>query len=193
MAIWTSNVDLTWSGASGSPGVNTWYFRTPDDIVNSTGLAEAVSALEAFYEGFISCYPAGVVLSHSGEWRTVSLEEEEVDTFGTPWSINGTGSSGFTEPGLCLTLQVRAKSGGRSGRGRKFLGPLAQGVVQDNGTPVEDRRGDVVASFNENIVGRFDEPADGAFVIWSRKDRVARDMVAGSCANVFAHLRSRRD
>lgn len=190
MSIWQIPLAITWSGASGSPGTNTWAYRVPTTVSDVDGVLEqATTDLGAFHQAIKTIYNSNVTVSTDGVWT--GLGDDQGDSHDVAgFSVAGTGTSGFAPPSQCIILDRKASTGGRSGRGRVFLGPLSSSMVESNGTPVEDARAYVLAAANDLL---SPGPLDGAFCIWSRTDQVARDITSFSVPNIFGSLRSRRD
>lgn len=184
-------VDLTWSGISGSPGVNVWHARTGGTGEPGDAVGEIVTALEDFYTTIAEAFHSSVVISFAGEVQGVG--DDAGDSFVAPtWSVPGTGGGNPLPPANALLCSWRTGSGGRSGRGRTFLSPLSIGLNQNNGTPTEDARA-LVQGAIDDLVAFNEGENNGALGIYSRVDNVIRDITSGECPNYFAVLRSRRD
>lgn len=184
-------VDLEWSGASGSPGVNVWHART-DDFLAPFEDVEAVSEfIHQFYQGLVSLLPSTMTCSFAGEVQGVGAAEGQ-SARPPSWSVTGTAGTDFLPPSQCLLAQWRTDSGGRNGRGRTFIGPLSGESLQSNGSPDEGVRTQI-ETLQANLIESSDSFGNGAVGIWSRTEGIFRDLTAGSCPNYFAVLRSRRD
>jgi hypothetical protein len=137
-------------------------------------------------------YAGGAVISHTGEWITVS-EEEPRSVAGTSWTFAATGSGDTLPPANSLVITWRTLLAARKGRGRTFIGPLSTSMLQDNGTPTEASR-TLVHDAVDDWVATFAGGVDGAFVVWSSLDGgVGRDIITGRTRNLFGSLTSRRD
>lgn len=184
-------VELNWSGATGSPGVNIWHGRTDPGEVGEVDIDGLSAMLNTFYTGISNMYPAEVEIRFNGEAQGVG--DAEGDTFtGTAWALLGTSGSGFAPMGTCMLVNWRSNTGGRRGRGRTFLGPACLASVQDNGTPVELLKSEVQADVN-TLVSSSEALANGALGVYSRVENVFRDFASGDVPNKFGLLRSRRD
>lgn len=191
MAVYRGVVTIE-NSALGGTGTNTWHVRAGEpDGAGPTNLQDAEDVLEAFYAGVETYLGPTTTVAHDGVWTVIddnSLAQVSVD----PWSHGNVGSGSSLPPQECLVVGWRTLSGGRSGRGRTFLGPLSDLVLQDNGTPTEDSRAGVVAAADA-LIAESGGPDGWAFVVWSETDSLARDFVSGAVRNVFGSLRSRRD
>lgn len=184
----TMVVDLAWTSASGSPGVNVWHMRFDSTTTDPDNLSEIV---RDFYLELQDLYPPEVNIQFLGDLSGVGDDTGDFYT-ATDWGLDGSGSSNFLPPSQCALASWRATTGGRSGRGRTFLGPLAEEALEANGTPTEAARTTIQTAMN-NLLDASTGFSNGALGIWSRTDGVFRDFVTGSCPNYFAVLRSRRD
>lgn len=184
-------IDLTWTTVSGSPGVSIWHARTggigePGDDVNAI-----CEAIEAFYTTISPVLSDVLTVNFAGVVEGVG--DDAGDSFdASSWTVAGAGTGQCMPPANQMFASWRTNSGGRRGRGRTFLGPIAEGVVEANGTPDETARG-LVQDAIDGIVDYNVGATNGAVGIYSRADAVIRDIVSGTCPNFFAVLRSRRD
>jgi hypothetical protein len=184
-------IDLTWTGASGSPGVNIWHARV-DSILDPNPDVDAMAdVLNTFYDEIKGMYSNQVAIRFAGEAQGVGDDTGNTYT-GTPWTVNGTNGTGFMPPADCVLVQWRASTGGRSGRGRTFIGPCAGSAEESNGTPTEDSR-TLIQGAADNLIDASDSFGNGALGIYSRTQDTFRDVVAAAVPNYFAVLRSRRD
>lgn len=191
MATWRVPIDLTWTGASGSPGVNVWHIRTTGGPGPSDDLEEMTQALFAFYNGIKAVFPNALSIRWAGEASGVG--DDTGDTATSPgWTVTGTGDTGFLPPANSLIASWRTSGGGRQGRGRTFLGPLGNGANEANGTPTEGTR-TLIETAQADLIETSDSFANGAVGIYSRVGGTFRDLISGTCPNMFAELRSRRD
>lgn len=187
----TIPIDITWTGASGSPGVNVWHGRIDSAVEPFEDLGTLTEFLETFYSGLLSLFTTTTTIRWAGEANGVGDDTGDLFT-SDPWTLTGTGSNGAMPPANCMLASWRAATGGRSGRGRTFLGPLDRGAEENNGTPAELFRTAVQGEIDE-LISSSSGFGNGALGIYSRADGVFRDFVSGTCPNYFAVLRSRRD
>lgn len=184
-------VNLTWSGASGSPGVNVWHLRSDgggDPAIDFDGLSQIVFD---FYTALQEYFPTLVQIQMFGELTGVGPDTGNLYSVDS-WGLDGSGGANFLPPANCLLVAWKAATGGRSGRGRTFLGPVIEETAEANGSPDEAVR-TAVAAAAADLVEASDSFANGAIGIWSRTDALFRDFVTSECPNYFAVLRSRRD
>ena len=191
MAIWRTTVKLTFPRGSGG-GTNTWHVRDPGTEVPSA-LSALSSYLEDFYSGMASALGSGYVVQSDGVFTTVDDPEdpEAVEIGGAKWTVNGTGS-GFMDTQSMIVVGWRSSTPTRNGRGRTFIGPLIQGVI-------EPSNGTIAPPALANVQGLADDLVDqsllglnGAFVVWSPTENIARDLQSARVRDTFAHLSSRR-
>jgi hypothetical protein len=184
-------VDLEWSGASGSPGVNVWHVR--GEVVAGPGNdIEAMSeAIHQFYEDCTGLFPNTMRCRFQGEAHGVGDDSETLLSLPS-WTVDGTATAEYLPPATALCVSWRTSSGGRNGRGRTFLGPLARTINEGNGTPDEAGRAGVQDAVDA-LVETSDTFANGAVGIYSRLEDTFRDIISGTVPNEFAVLRSRRD
>jgi hypothetical protein len=184
-------ITLEWTGASGSPGANVWHARGGDPIADPADFNGMAEILQQFYTDIAALIPNQVTISFDGEVQGVGDDVgEQWDT--NPWTMTGSSTGGYAPPANCLLAQWRAATGGRSGRGRTFIGPLTNAIIDSDGTP----QGSVVTTLQDaidDLVSASTGFGNGALGIYSRVDSVFRDFVSGTAADYFAVLRSRRD
>lgn len=191
MATFRYAVNLTWTGASGSPGVNVWHGRTTGGLPGSSEISGLSDMIEEFYTAIAGLYPGQVTIT-SPEFAS-GVGDDEGDQASVPaWSVAGTGAASFLPPASCMLVDWRTNSGGRRGRGRTFLGPLSDDTIENNGTPAEGGR-TIVQLAADDLIESSDSFGNGAWGVYSRVDNVIRDFTSASCPNLFAVLRSRRD
>lgn len=190
MAIVAIPVTLSgWEGG-GAPGVNVWHAR--GDSAGPVGsFVDQLLWIEEYYNTISEAFHATVTINFAGDMFGVGPDEGNVYT-GDPWTVAGSGGGDMLSPGLAILQKWRASTGGRSGRGRTFLGPLSEGLNQSNGTVTEDAR-DLIQGAAETLIESSDSFANGALGVWSPTDGVLRDFIDASVNNEFAFLRSRRD
>lgn len=184
-------IDLTWTGASGSPGVNVWHGRTAGAVDPGITLGDLTEILFAFYNGIKAVFTTDTTIRWGGEGQGVG--DDSGDTFTSDsWTVTGTGTTGYLPPANCLLASWKTSTGGRQGRGRTFLGPLGGGTAEGNGTPGEPTRTLIQTAIND-LIGSSSGVENGALGVYSRVGNTFRDFTSGTCPNEFAVLRSRRD
>lgn len=193
MTFWRMVVVLN-SPVYPSPGTNTWHAQTPlpaSDDDNQGLLLDLENNLAAFYVALDEYMAGSSAAVFDGVWTEIPGEDGFVrHTAG--WNAGAASALAPMPPADCLAIQWRAATGGRSGRGRSFLGPLGTSTLQDNGTPTEAFRTDMKAAGDELITAQGDS-GDGQFCVWSEKDQTGRPFATCLVPNKFASLRSRRD
>lgn len=191
MSIARIPIEITWTGTTGSPGVNVWHGRFDSGDPADGDLEGLTEILQDFYDTIKTCFPSSVSFKWLGEASGVGADDGEF--FTSPgWTVVGTGTEGYLPPALAMYVNWRAATGGRSGRGRTFLGPLSQNLSEANGTPNDLYRGDVVTAV-DNLVSASLSDLNGALGVFSRQDGLLRDFISGDVPNKFAVLTSRRD
>lgn len=183
-------VNITWA-ASGSPGVNVWHAEVPAPA-NEATLGGVVDALEAFYTELRSLAPGGGTYSFDGVVTDVETQSQST----VPgWTMTTAGTSNFAPLATALCISWRTGTASRSGVGRTFLGPIAAGFVETNGTPSAACLTLVrTAAFNLLQVNDAIEPGgNDGLGIYSRQTGVIRKLQSARVRDTFAVLRSRRD
>lgn len=191
MPVYRTTVEIA-SPSLGGTGTNTWHIRTYEPTTDQGAQLDIqLEAIHTFYDSINDRFAVDTVISSDGVCTQVDDSSGTVfDRDG--WSVATTGESDPLPPADCIVVGWRADNGGRSGRGRTFLGPLGVNTLQSNGTPEEDTRSSILTAA-QALVSESTGELDGAVCIWSPKDNVGRDITAASVRNVFAVLRSRRD
>lgn len=198
MALYEMPVDITWTGASGSPGAAVWHVRTtatvPGGPQERDELADFSTWLQEFYTGVAQLQPSGVTSRFQGQFIQVGVPNaDRVVVSGiTGWSVQSTGAGQYVPPANQMILQMKTARYGRSGRGRKFIGPIYRGVTQDNGTPTEAARAQLLSTANA-LIAHYDGAGNGAFIVYSQKLKLGFDWISAGVPNEFGVLRSRRD
>lgn len=184
-------VNLTWTGATGSPGTNTWHFRTTGAFAD-TGEVEGLSGIvQDFYTALQGYFPSSLNIQMFGDITGVLTDEGSIQQI-TSWGLAGSGGTDYLPPATCGVASWRAATGGRSGRGRTFLGPLSGEASGTNGAPSIAFAADLQAAIDD-LVDASTGFGDGAVAILSRTDSLLRDIVIGQASAKFGSLRSRRD
>lgn len=184
-------VNLTWTGATGSPGVNVWHARFDNGDPLSGDLSDVTDIIGQFYDAIEGLFPSTYTITYDGEAQGVGADEGTTYQ-STPWTFQGEGAPAFLPPATAMFVNWRAFTGGRRGKGRTYLGPLTDLVTEGNGTPEEAYRAQVQAAANALVSASLGD-LNGAVVIYSRTDGIARDVATADVPNMFAVLRSRRD
>lgn len=192
MTIATVPIRLSWTGATGSPGANVWHPRWDGDLGGSAQLAGLLEDLEAFYTAIALLFPPTWSANFDGEITGLGDDLGDSATY-EAWSVVGTANTGnFLPPSNQMLVSWRTGSGGRRGRGRTFLGPVAVAVSDAVGTPTTGAI-DVVQDAADALIAASSDPGNGAWGVYSRVDGVVRDFVTALVPDEFAVLRSRRD
>jgi hypothetical protein len=190
VTIFRIPIDITWNYGHGSPGANVWHGRTDGDPADS-GIEDQLTWIKDFYTSILNLYRPAVKIAFNGEAQGVGSDTGTILT-GTPWTLTGTAGAADAAPVLAVLCQWRAATGGRSGRGRTFLGPLGSGVAEADGSVYSGSQTAVQNAMNA-LIDASDSAINGALGIFSRTDGVMRDFVSGTVSPDFAVMRSRRD
>lgn len=191
MSLFKAQVQITHS-VLGGIGTNGWSLRTtgsdPGDAPELDGLMEIV---QAFYTSLNTVLATSTTVSFDGVCREIGGDETE-NTDAGAWTVGITGAAGVLPPANCICVTWRAATGGRSGKGRSFLGPIKTDALQTDGT-VDTAELTTVRNGAAALVAASEGFTNGALGVWSYKDEVFRDYVGSSVTDQFAVLRSRRD
>lgn len=192
MALVRIPIDIIWTGATGSPGVNVWHARVEDGVQPlATDLEEVTEALQQFYSAIDELFPGTCRVEFAGEAGGVGPDSGNV--YEAPgWVVNGGGGASFLPPANAMYVNWKAATGGRSGRGRTFIGPLDITTTEADGTPTPGDR-DVLQAAADALVSASLTDNGWAIGVWSRSDGLLRDVVTAEAPNKFAVLKSRRD
>jgi hypothetical protein len=192
MAIYRIPVNLNYTGAGG-PGVNVWHFRTadPEDSVLHPEADEALEAIHQFYVALgifmaveNATFPGEAVIidpaTNKGTFRNLAN-----------WSVTSSSTS-MLPPANALVVSWRTAEASRSGMGRTFVGPIKSANSETNGTPSS---GMLTAFRNAavDLVNKSEAANLWAIGVYSRQERVLRDITGSNVRDQFAVLRSRRD
>lgn len=182
----------------GGTGTNTWHARTSGPLPGAEAdLEDLADMLNSFYVGVSTVMPVGTAIGFSGEWQEVMSEDPDFVS-NPPWTIGAGGNAGPLPAHCALVVGWRTSAGGRTGRGRTFVGPLGNSALQTDGTIDTTKLTEVRAAATALVAASsaFD---NGAFGVYSR-DALAtvpapvfRDFTGTVTRDVFASLRSRRD
>lgn len=186
MGIYRTVVETRYPGG-GSPGFNTWLFRTgPQDGDPSIG----DGALREFYGNIRTLMPSSVTVAYSGDWTKVSGDGDPYYDFAAA-SLQGDNSNGLLPPFVCAGL-VHVLDGLPSKRyGRTFLGPLSRSVAGSDGNVDPGAREDIVGWAEDSLL--IGGTGGGQFAVFSRSDNLYRDITGYRVPSEFWSLTSRRD
>lgn len=184
-------VNLTWTGASGSPGANVWHMRSDQAVGPFTDFDDMSQAIKTFYTSCQGLFPTALNIQMFGELQGVGDDTGDIYSVDS-WGLNGSGGVAFLPPANCMLVNWKAATGGRSGRGKTFLGPLVTGDNENNGTPDEARR-TTVSDAAVALIAESEGLLNGGIGVYSRTHNVFRDYVSADVPNFFAVLRTRRD
>jgi hypothetical protein len=177
----------------GGPGVNVWDIRVgAESGPDSEDLDSLSAALEVFYTDLLAgdIFPGGYSASFDG--TAVSVGEDPEYFTSDPWTVTETGDANIAPPAAQMILTLRTSSATRSGRGRKFIGPVRPTVVAANGAPTTAAIG-VLQGAGDTLLASSSGLLNGAIGVYSETAGVFRDIVSVQARNYFASLRSRRD
>lgn len=188
MALFHYQVELDWNGP-GAPGLNVWDIRT-EDLTVDQDLPAAVDAIRTFYLALAGggVYPAGYTITFPG--NAVNIVTREDESFTPPSGLASTTTDPDFAGLLQMILTIRTSSRTRSGRGRKFLGPVAQNVLSPDGTPLDSTR-QTVQTAASALLDASSASSGWAVGVYSRTDGVFRDATALVARDYFAHLSDR--
>lgn len=188
---YTLPVSLTWLDGGGSPGQNTWHIRTATPVFDPTEGEEVSGFIRDFYTALQGIFPDDLNIQMFGDLTGILGNEGDMITVDS-WGLGGTGGTHHLPNANCLLANFRGDTGGRSGRGKVFLGPIVSSTAKDDGTPTTA----VLTTLNNaisDLVDSSDSFGSGAVGIFSRKENIIRDITSGAASSKFAVLRSRRD
>lgn len=191
MAVFRASVSIT-SPDLGGVGANVWHLRTSDVGTTEGNVGVLMSALEAFYTDIAPLFPEDVTVRWDGSVQQILSAEPVLLEGGDDWSVPGGTTSQGLPPANCLCMTWRTQLSTRSGRGRSFLGPIAEQHVGVDGRPTSTAR-DLLSGAASDFIDLFDSAGAGAFAVYSPTDEIARDITGYKVPTEFAVLRSRRD
>lgn len=194
-------VELTWPQQSGSPGVNVFHMRA-DDSNPLAAVGSLSGHLQTFYNSIISLFGGGLV-AKSGQ--PIDVDTNEVIDLASPWSTSPSAAPGNLPPALQLCIKWSTAQHTRRGTGRTFIGPLSSAWLGAGGLPDATSLTNLRNAVN-TLVTNSKNVTGGALGVYGYQSaklpaaqrsagdpRVLRDFQAGTIANKFAVLRSRRD
>jgi hypothetical protein len=203
MAIFRVPINFTHLGA-GSPSANIWHIRT-STVNTATELSEAntlVGYIRTFYNSCLGLLPPTWVATLG----TVVSETDQREIIPTMASLTGLGT-GSAPQALAIVVGWRTTIAARRGRGRTFLGPVASGVMQTDGT-VTDANLTTVRTAAAALISSSTAFGNGAVGVWGYENaklpgkenlrnpadgKIFRDFVGVQVRDLFGVLRSRRD
>lgn len=188
MPVYAISVKSTFQGP-GSPGFNIWHVRT-QNITFDDDLNDAITEIAAFYERLKVQFPSGTSFRVGEQVTRVDVSPPETQAY-TVTTVTATGGSAQLPERLAVLIKLGTAKPGRSGRGRKFMGPLKQGVVELDGTVDETVRTAFQTSIN-TLIAASSGPNQWAIGVWSPMQQELYDLVAASVDNELAQLSSRR-
>lgn len=191
MALMTHPVQIAWSYGTGSPGANVWHLRSTGSAIGGADAQSMSDIIKAFYQDIAGYFPTGVTIDFLGTVTGLGDDLGDSATL-TPWQVVGTGGTGRLSSALQLVVSWKSNTGGRKGRGRTFIGPLNSGLADGSGVPTSAGATDLQAAA-EDLIEASDSFANGAIVVYSKVDGLARDVTQATVARKFGVLRSRRD
>lgn len=184
-------VDLNWTGASGSPGVNTFHVAADFEPLEGQVYQSWSDEIEGMYNSLKNFMATGLVISTSGEWISVKQEDEgTVLHTSDPWTVNGNGGA-YLPPSNQAVITWKTEQRKRFATGRTFFGPLGRSfTLDDAGTPGTE----FLNALNAAAVGLYNHPTiPGGMAVWSRTKQTAYQITGHHVSDQFAVLRSRRD
>lgn len=190
MALYRAVVRLGFAIGSGA-GTNTWHLRTLAEDPDGTDVAGLMDLVKTFYDAAGDQVPSAYTWTWDGTVQQIATQEPHVVATSTPWTVLGNAAGGYTGAPSMSVVTWRTELATRSGRGRTFIGPLAALAVETNGTLSPTGLAQL-RNGATNLINSSVGFANGALVVWSETDQLARDFVAFSVTDQVAVLRSRR-
>lgn len=185
------------TGWTGSPGLNTWYFGTPDGSQDSTNAADAVARVRAFWFAIKAGFPAAFTAQVNPIVDTLDIASGELTgslAGGSPAVVNGTSAQSYNSIPSMILLRGAT---GTVVNGRRLVGRMNIGPVDSN----QDVAGAPDATFRNTIsaaaVVALSGSTDAFPGVWHRPKNgsggVLNGITAWSTWGSWAVLRSRRD
>lgn len=184
-------VQVSWGYGTGSPGVNTWHFRTTGDFPSDTEAEGLSDIVQAFYNAIQSLAHVSVTWRFDGEIQGLGTDTGSTQVIDA-WSVQGDTPGEVLPTANQLVVGWRASTGGRRGRGRTFIGPLHADTLDADSLPTQSAV-DLLQNAATNVVNASTGFTNGAVGVYSRTDDLVRDVVSATVRREFAVLRSRRD
>lgn len=189
MGIYRTTVKLAFATGS-KGGTNTWHIRSTS--VPLPGAPTMVTAIKNFYDAIKAMFPTTMTFAWDGTLAQVDSADPPVLGGGTPWTVTGTATGSLYSPaGVGCVVGWKSSIATRSGRGRTFLAPLAQGVMQSDGSLADTNLATMQTAANALISTSLAD-GNGAITVWSPTQNVARDIVSAKINDRVAWLSTRR-
>jgi hypothetical protein len=151
--------------ATGS--VNVWHWIIP----NSSPVTEsnnAVNALDTFYTALGSVLGAQTFTIGS---RVVTVDQNPNLIIGATSQTATTSGTGYSVLSACAVVRLSSSIVGGGHRGRVYLGPLANNVLNSNGRELTTAIANTITSAAATLMGTTTGGIQLA--VWSRTTRVA--------------------
>lgn len=179
---------LTYNGP-GSPGVNVMHVRT----VSGPGseLDAAMAAMHQFYASNELQLASGLDVTIGESIIEDPLGARTVVPF-TPTTVEGYLTSAVAPQLLAICCSWKTSSATRRGRGRTFLGPVAAGAIDPDGSISDSARTSALEAA-QDFVSASTAASGWSFGILSSVDSLLRDVINVTISDQFAYLSSRRD
>jgi len=168
-----------------SGAVNIWHYRCPNiDLDDEVG--EVLDALKGFYDG-LATWLVAQTWTIGERVVTVDLSPNLVSAAAPRTSTStGTGEEALSVAGV---LQLKTYVVGGSFRGRKYIGPLEDGVVATGGRQIgSTTRAAIITEASDLLIPTA---AGCQLVIWSKTLNQATTVAGVSCASVLGSVRKR--
>lgn len=191
MTIARVPVTVAWNYGTGSPGANVWHLRWDGPLEGSAQVQTLLDLIEDFYTGVASNMTTGVDIDFDGEIQGLGLEQGNTATYNA-FHVDGAIAGNPLPTSQQIVVAWKTQSGGRRGRGRTFVGPLAVNTLQTDGRPFQSAVDDIQAAADALVSGSV-AVGNGAVGVFSRLDNVVRDVTSAEVDREYAVLRSRRD
>lgn len=191
-------VRMTLTGWTGGPGLSTFYFGTPlEDTAAATRCIGYVQACVGAQWKHV--WPTGVTAQVLGDVDVLTagsgaITETLSVTPPEPQVGSGSGEYAPIATALLARLTTAVFIAGRRLRGRIFFCPVADNMVQADGTPAAT----AIGFINAGGAGLLEDLDEGdSWVVWHRPKSGSGGQIAPIvsvvCPDKFAILRSRRD
>lgn len=181
-------VTTIWTGYPGTPWYSTHWF----DVGDGSGSADYVAYVGDFWLGIADQISSTVTFSVQGAVEEIDVATGQVVGGATASDAVGVGTAtGDILPPMSqglLRLGTGYYANGRQLRGRLFIPAPVES--ESNGVPSSDYRAQIVQGGNSL---QSSDEANGAWVVYSRRNHVAEYINAISAAPFWASLRTRRD
>lgn len=198
MAVYRIPVELV-NTAFPSTMANVWHARTDTSDVFWDPVTEentVMGELRTFYTNIAQVLAAGTTVRFPSAIANVETQEEvQLDAIPDVTTTSTT----YAPKGLSIVISWRTSSRSRRGRGRTFVGPLADLMLEPGtGAPAFTYK-QAIQDAADALVAASSGVNGWAFGVWGQQDagvaepKVLRDFTQGVVANEFSLLRSRRD